>query len=124
MSFIGAAVLGGTVVYGIAYFYPILWPALGLLGGITIMHNAAAFLCGAMLSSFLTREVAIRRALTFELGIQNSGLALIILLGQLKGLGGAAAIAAVWGVWHLIAGGALVLVFRFLDKKRVSLVTG
>jgi BASS family bile acid:Na+ symporter len=30
--------------------------------------------------------------MTFEIGIQNSGLALVILLSQLKGLGGAAAV--------------------------------
>ena len=43
------------------------------------------------------------------------GLAIVILLGQFDGLGGAAAIAAVWGVWHLIAGGALVGVMRRYD---------
>ena len=36
-------------------------------------------------------SVPTRRALVFELGIQNAGLALVILIGQLKGLGGAAA---------------------------------
>jgi len=38
-------------------------------------------------------------------------------LGQLQGLGGAAAIAAVWGVWHLIAGGIIVQVFKMNDGK-------
>ena len=56
-----------------------------------------------------------RRALVFEVGIQNSGLAIVILLGQFEGLGGAAAIAVTWGVWHLIAGGALVGVMRRYD---------
>ena len=60
--------------------------------------------------------------MTFEIGIQNSGLALIILLAQLKGVGGAAAIAAVWGVWHLIAGGLLAASYNLFDKKRVALV--
>jgi len=58
---------------------------------------------------------ATRRALTFEIGIQNSGLALVIMLSQLRGVGGAAAIAAVWGVWHLVAGGLLALFFRRFD---------
>jgi len=64
----------------------------------------------------------VRRALTFEVGIQNSGLALIILLAQLKGLGGAAAIAAVWGVWHLIAGGLLAIFYNYFDRKGVAVV--
>jgi BASS family bile acid:Na+ symporter len=120
---VGAAVLGGTIVYGIAYFYPVLWPAVGLLIGVTVMHNTAAFATGAVIGLALTKQSPIRRALTFEIGIQNSGLALIILLSQLKGVGGAAAIAAVWGVWHLMAGGVLSVFYNYIDKKRVALVT-
>lgn len=118
----GSAVLGGTIIYGIVYFFPILWPTVGLLGSVTVMHNTAAFVTGASLAWLLTRQASVRRALTFEIGIQNSGLALIILLAQLKGVGGAAAIAAVWGVWHLIAGGLLAASYNLFDKKRVALV--
>jgi BASS family bile acid:Na+ symporter len=116
-TLIGALVLIGTIIYGFVYFYPILWPALGLLLGITIVHNGAAFLSGATAGWILSTDSAVRRALTFEVGIQNSGLALIILLAQLKGVGGAAAIAAVWGLWHIIAGGALSLMYYFVDGK-------
>ena len=119
----GSAVLGGTIIYGIIYFFPVLWPAVGLLGSITVMHNTAAFMTGAVVAWVLTRHAPVRRALTFEVGIQNSGLALIILLAQLKGVGGAAAIAAVWGVWHLIAGGILTVTYNLYDRKRVALVT-
>lgn len=114
---LGTAVLGGTIVYGIVYFFPVLWPAIGLLGGIVVIHNAVAFATGAAVGRLLSKDVAVRRALTFEIGIQNSGLALVILLGQLQGLGGATAIAAVWGVWHLIAGGIIVQVFKMNDGK-------
>lgn len=113
----GSLVLVGTIVYGIIYFYPVLWPAVGLLASITILHNSAAFLTGATTGWLLSRQSAVRRALTFEVGIQNSGLALIILLSQLKGVGGAAAIAAVWGVWHIIAGGILALFYNYVDGK-------
>jgi BASS family bile acid:Na+ symporter len=118
----GAAVLGATIVYGIAYFYPILWPAIGLLAGITIMHNTVAFATGAVVGMVLSKQASIRRALTFEIGIQNAGLALIILLAQLKGVGGAAAVAAVWGVWDLIAGGLLAMSYNYFDRKRVAVV--
>ena len=118
----GAAVLGATIIYGIAYSYPILWPAVGLLASITIPHNTVAFATGAVVGMVLTRQSSIRRALTFEVGIQNAGLALIILLAQLKGDGGAAAIAAVWGVWDLIAGGLLAISYNYFDRKRVAIV--
>jgi BASS family bile acid:Na+ symporter len=117
-TLVGALVLVATIIYGVIYFYPVLWPAVGLLAGITVLHNSAAFLTGATAGWLLSRQSAVRRALTFEVGIQNSGLALIILLSQLKGVGGAAAIAAVWGVWHIIAGGALALIYNYVDGRR------
>lgn len=115
---LGVSVLVGVIIYGIVYFFPVLFPALPLLGGIVVLHNAVAFATGALAGRALSRLSPTRRALTFEIGIQNSGLALVILLSQLKGLGGAAAIAAVWGVWHLIAGGLLAVFFRQLDVFR------
>lgn len=117
-TILGASALIGVIVYGIVYFFPVLMPALPLLGGIVVIHNGVAFATGAAAGFVLSERSSTRRALVFELGIQNSGLALVILIGQLRGLGGAAAIAAVWGVWHLIAGAAIVIGFRALDKMK------
>jgi BASS family bile acid:Na+ symporter len=114
---LGVSVLVGVIIYGIAYFYPVLLPALPLLGTIVVGHNAIAFTTGAAAGFLLSKRRPTRRALTFEIGIQNSGLALVILLSQLKGLGGAAAIAAVWGVWHLIAGGCIAVLFWLVDRN-------
>lgn len=119
-TILGVSVLVGVIIYGIAYFFPVLFPVLPLLGGVVVLHNAVAFATGSLAGRVLSRDPATRRALTFEIGIQNSGLALVILLSQLKGLGGAAAIAAVWGVWHLIAGGVLALFFKQLDIGRAA----
>jgi BASS family bile acid:Na+ symporter len=119
-TLLGAGTLLGVIIYGIAYFFPVLVSALPMLGGVVVIHNAVAFLTGAAAGRVLSRRTATRRALTFELGIQNAGLALVILIGQLKGLGGAAAIAAVWGVWDLIAGGSIAVFFRFVDSRRTS----
>jgi BASS family bile acid:Na+ symporter len=117
-TILGVSVLVGTIIYGIAYFFPVLFPALSILGSVVVLHNAIAFATGAIAGRILSGVQATRRALTFEIGIQNSGLALVILLSQLKGLGGAAAIAAVWGVWHLIAGGILAAFFRYIDSSK------
>jgi BASS family bile acid:Na+ symporter len=114
---LGVSVLLGVIIYGIVYFFPVLWPALPILGTVVVIHNAVAFATGALAGAVLSPLSPTRRALTFEIGIQNSGLALVILLSQLRGLGGAAAIAAVWGVWHLIAGGAIATMFWFVDRS-------
>ena len=117
-ALIGAMVLGGVIIYGGLYFFPILLPFLPLIGTVAVVHNALAFLLGALVGRMLGAERPVRRALTFEVGIQNSGLAIVILISQLEGVGGAAAIAAVWGVWHLLAGGFIVLALRFVDSKK------
>ena len=82
---------------------------------IAVIHNASAFTLGAGSARLLRLDVARRRALTFEVGIQNSGLGLLILLSQFDGIGGAAAITAMWSIWHLVSGGALAGLFRTLD---------
>jgi len=120
-TLLGTSVLIGVIIYGIAYFFDILFPVLAMLGILVVIHNALAFATGAAAGMVLSPESPTRRALTFELGIQNAGLALVILLSQLKGLGGAAAIAAVWGVWDLIAGGLIVGFFRIVDYRRQPL---
>lgn len=117
-TLLGSSVLIGVIVYGIAYFFDILFPVLSVLGLLVVIHNATAFATGALAGMVLSSVTGTRRALTFEIGIQNAGLALVILLSQLKGLGGAAAIAAIWGVWDLIAGGLVVGLFRAMDFKR------
>ena len=45
-----------------------------------------------------------RRAVSIEVGIQNSGLGLILIFNFFGGLGGMAITAAWWGIWHILAG--------------------
>lgn len=116
----GALLLFGVIVYGSYTFFAVLWAALPFLVAVAAAHNAAAFLLGAVAGVVLRAGRAVRRALTFEVGIQNSGLAIVILIAQLQGLGGAAAIAVVWGIWHLIAGGFMVFVLRQYDKRNLA----
>lgn len=85
-----------------------LFPIVGL-------HNAAAFALGTATAFLLRLSTARVRALTFEVGIQNAGLGLLILLGQFGGSGGAVAVTALWGVWHIAAGFALVGLLRGWD---------
>ena len=115
MALAGVLALASAIVYGTIQFFSLLLPVLSMLVALTMLHNALAFAIGTVAGRLLRADPATRRALTFEIGIQNSGLAIVILIGQFSGLGGAAAIAAVWGVWHLIAGGIMVGVYRRYD---------
>ncbi|TNE62556.1 MAG: hypothetical protein EP335_12010 [Alphaproteobacteria bacterium] len=84
---------------------------------IVILHNAAAFLTGSLTGRLFLNNRAKARALTFEVGIQNSGLGLLIILSQFKGLGSAALILATWSVWHLIGGFVLTGFLRIKDAQ-------
>lgn len=106
------------IILGGFYEYRELAMKAGLLiFPLVVIHNAAALALGYGSGLLSRADVATRRALTFEVGIQNSGLGFIILLTQLNGLGGTAAITGMWGLWHMVGGGAVVAMFRMADRR-------
>ena len=100
------------VVGGLASNWEIFTGTAVMVLGIAVLHNALAFGLGAAGARAMGMEAKQRRSVTVEVGIQNTSLALIILLSQFDGLGGAAALVGLWSVWHLCAGAVLAAVFR------------
>ena len=117
LSLGGIAVL---IVVGAVQNWSVILAVGYIVIPIAVVHNAAAFGLGSLAGRGLRLDVPHRRALTFEVGIQNSGLGLLILLSQFDGLGGAAAITGMWSIWHLIAGSALIGLFRGLDWLKIG----
>ena len=117
LGFLGAGILATVILAGTAKFLPILIGAWALIMVPVVAHNALAFGLGAAAGRLLPTNSAQRRSLTFEVGIQNTGLAIVLLLSQLQGLGGAASIAIVWGVWHFFSGGVMIAIFRRWSLK-------
>lgn len=74
---------------------------------IVLIHNALALSTGFSISRLTGLGQQEIRSITIETGIQNSGLALVIIFEYFNGLGGMAIIAAWWGVWHLISGAVI-----------------
>lgn len=77
--------------------------------GLVILHNAVALTLGFVSARIIRLNSAQTRAVTLEVGIQNSGLGLIIVFNFYPELGGMMIITAFWGVWHLVSGLALAL---------------
>ncbi len=73
---------------------------------VALLHAAAAAL-GYVASRLAGLPDADRRAVTIEVSIQNTALGLGLVFTFFDGLGGMAAVAAWWGLWHLLAGGAM-----------------
>lgn len=103
-----AGFIGGALA---ANFKPFL-QFVQLVVGVVFVHNLLAFASGYGLSAALGLPERDRRAIAFEMGIQNSGLGLILIFNFFNGLGGMAVVTAWWGVWHIIAGFTLASVWR------------
>ena len=73
---------------------------------IVFIHNLIALSSGFGIASLARLPKRDRRTVSIETGIQNSGVALSLIFDKaiFDGLGGMAMIAAMWGLWHLIAG--------------------
>lgn len=85
---------------------------LGIVFFIVLIHNGLALFVGYFFSkSLLGLPVNDARAISIETGIQNSGLALILIFNFFNGQGGMALIAAWWSVWHMISAFVLALVW-------------
>ncbi|MEO1233997.1 MAG: bile acid:sodium symporter family protein [Myxococcota bacterium] len=72
-----------------------------------VLMNALAFLLGWSSARAFDLDAKDQRAVTLEVGIQNSGLGLALALQFFNSVGGVAAICAFWGIWHLLGGLAL-----------------
>ncbi len=99
---------------------------------LVVVHNASAFATGYFGAKLLRLPELDRRSMTIEVGIQNSGLGLAMLLNprifppaewgpspEATGVcGGLILVAALWGVWHIVAGLSIASVFRRQDRKQ------
>ncbi len=105
------------IVFAVVVNFKYFKGHLGYLAMLVISINAAAFIMGYVISWIAGLEEYNRRAVALEVGIQNSGLGLILIFNFFNGLGGMAVIAAFWGVWHIISGLTLA---TFWSRKKIS----
>lgn len=76
---------------------------------IVLIHNGLALATGFSVATIFKLPRIDRRTITLETGIQNSGLALVLMFNPKifspeLALGGMTIVAAWWGVWHIISG--------------------
>jgi BASS family bile acid:Na+ symporter len=109
-------VLAFLIIGGLASNWDVFTNTAWLVLGYVVLHNGAAFALGAIGARVMGMQAKQRRSVTVEVGIQNTGLALVILLSQFDGLGGAAAITALWSLWHLCAGFGLAALLRWRGR--------
>lgn len=84
---------------------------VGLVFFGVLIHNALALNLGYWCGRLLRLDEPDTRAVSIEVGIQNSGLGLVLVFTFFEGLGGMAIITAWWGIWHIIAGLTAAFIF-------------
>ncbi len=116
-------IFAGFVVVAFSNNFSYFLNYIHLIFLIVLAHNGLALLAGFSISSAFKLPRVDRRSVTIETGIQNSGLALVLIFNPnlFGGLGGMAFIAAWWGIWHIIAG---MVIAGFWSKKPLQRTGG
>lgn len=115
----------GMVVMAFTNNYEYFIDYIGLVFLLVLMHNGVALLTGYLAGTIFRLPKPDRRTTTIEVGIQNSGLGLVLLFNpnifppDLM-LGGMAFIAAWWGIWHIISGLSLATILARIPYKQKS----
>lgn len=109
-----ASILIFIAIVAVAFYsnYDLFLRFIALIFAWVFFHNLAALFSGFSLSKIFGLGLPETKSLTIETGIQNSGLALVLIFTYFDGLGGMAIIAGWWGIWHIISGLTLSTVWK------------
>ncbi|MBK7264636.1 MAG: bile acid:sodium symporter family protein [Rubrivivax sp.] len=97
-------VFGLFVVGALAANWRYFIDYVGFVVFAVFLHNALALSTGYFAAKATGLPERDRRAVSIEVGIQNSALGLILIFNFFGGLGGMAIVTAWWGVWHIVSG--------------------
>ncbi|MCB9663775.1 MAG: bile acid:sodium symporter family protein [Alphaproteobacteria bacterium] len=90
---------------------------IATVAGPVALVNAFALLLGWSAAATLRLDVPDRRAVAIEVGIQNSGLGLLVVFAAFAGLGGMAVTAGWWSIWHIVTGLGVAGWWRWRDGR-------
>lgn len=110
----------GMVIVSFSQNFQIILDNIIYVFFIVMLHNAAALGTGYFGGKLAKVPMSDRRSLTIEVGIQNSGLGMILLFNPAifppeiwhGHYGGMLFITAWWGIWHIVSGLTVAYFFR------------
>ncbi|MCI9360889.1 MAG: bile acid:sodium symporter family protein [Hungatella sp.] len=86
--------------------------------GVVILHNLLGYACGFGIGKLLHMSVSKTKAISVEVGMQNSGLATSLAATAFPDLAMATVPGAIFSVWHNISGAILANIYsRWADKE-------
>lgn len=93
---------------------------IGVVMVAVALHDALALGLGYGIARGFRLDEAATKAMTFEVGVRNAGLGLLLVFSFFEGLGGMALVAAWWGIWDIIAALAVARVWRVRTGSRAG----
>lgn len=103
----GLVVFFGFVALALAANGKLFLTVLASVFGLVAVHNALALACGFSFGTLFKVGEGARRAITFETGIHNTALGLMLVFTFFPTQTSMMLVLGWWGVWHLISGGVL-----------------
>lgn len=85
---------------------------------VVILHNVLGYACGFGLGKILNFNTPKTKAISIEIGMQNSGLATSLAASSFSSLAMATVPGAIFSVWHNISGAILANIFNRWNKKK------
>lgn len=85
---------------------------------IVILHNLLGYACGYGVGMLMKAPLAKKKAMSIEVGMQNSGLATSLAGTAFPDLAMATVPGAIFSVWHNISGAILANVFNRMKEKK------
>lgn len=82
---------------------------------IVILHNLLGYLCGYLVGVLLKMNMPRKKAVSIEIGMQNSGLATTLASSAFPDLAMATVPGAIFSVWHNISGAVLAGIYRKMN---------
>ena len=83
-----------------------------MIFAVVILHNLLGCLCGYLTGVLFKMDAPRKKALSIEIGMQNSGLATSLAASTFPSLTMATVPGAIFSVWHNISGAILAGIFR------------
>ncbi len=117
MKVLSVVLLLGVIVFALKDNWEIVKTQLNQIFILVLVHNGLAYLIGYQWSKGWKLPTADARAIAIETGIQNGGLALVLIFNYFHGLGGMALVAAWWGIWDIISGFILSTIWAVKEKN-------
>ena len=85
---------------------------------VVVLHNVLGYACGFGLGKILKFNVAKTKAVSIEIGMQNSGLATSLASTSFASLAMATVPGAIFSVWHNISGAILANIFNRWNENK------